>query len=147
MRRPFRRWFASIAANLISGLIVLSGPHIGIGGELEDARNAGTAIGDSALERFGTAEAIRQNIAVPMSSEDEPMTTLDGTGRFTARLLCPSSSRFLEVLVQPSATGDIAALLIAQDLDMDGTADASYTVPFPVSGICANGVIGCRPGT
>jgi len=36
---------------------------------------------------------------------------------------------------------------VSEDTDWDGVLDYAYQVPFPVSGICANGVISCNPGT
>ncbi len=119
-------------------------PHYGT---CQDGNSAGTTLGNAALGKFGSKEGVSQNIATPLTSADKPMTTLDGTGSFNAQLLCPSSNRFLDVLIQPAGTGDIATVFIAQDLDMNNSADYSYTVPFSVSGICANGLIGCQAGT
>src|SRR5690606_3567876 len=38
-------------------------------------------------------------------------------------------------------------LRIAQDTTLDGSLDTVFNAPAPISGICANGVISCRPGT
>jgi hypothetical protein len=38
-------------------------------------------------------------------------------------------------------------MIISQDLNTDGIIDYAYTVPRPVSGVCANGYISCAPGT
>ena len=113
----------------------------------QDAVQAGSDLGSAVLQKYGSPEGIQTGISMPMTSSNTPMQTLDRSKSFSAQLACPSSSRFLEVLIQPSGTGDIATLLVSQDLDMDGSIDYSYSVPFPVSGICANGVIGCTPGT
>ena len=53
----------------------------------------------------------------------------------------------MEVLIQPGATGDITTFIVSQDTNFDGNLDYTYEVPFPVSGLCANGVITCNPGT
>ncbi len=113
----------------------------------QDAAQAGSDLGSAVLQKYGTPEGIQSNISAPMTSNATPMQTLDGSKSFSSQLACPSSSRFLEVLIQPSGTGDIETVLVSQDLDLDGNIDYSYSVPFPVSGICANGVIGCTPGT
>src|SRR3546814_17893570 len=53
----------------------------------------------------------------------------------------------LEVVVQPSGTVDLGRVSIARDTDLDGTVDATSNMPVPVSGICANGVVSCQPGS
>ena len=75
------------------------------------------------------------------------MTTVDGTVSFSGQLQCPNSQRFMEVLIQPGATGDIATFIVSQDTTFSGNLNYTYEVPFPVSGLCANGVIACTPGT
>ena len=75
------------------------------------------------------------------------MTTVDGSTSFSGQLQCPNSQRFMEVLIQPGATGDITTFIVSQDTNFDGNLDYTFQVPFPVSGICANGVITCSPGT
>ena len=74
------------------------------------------------------------------------MTAFNGT-QFNARLSCPSSNAFFELLIGVGTTGDITSTTVTQDLNMDGTVDSAYTLPVTVSGICANGVIACVPGT
>ena len=59
----------------------------------------------------------------------------------------PNSQRFMEVLIQPGSTGDIDTFIVSQDTNFDGAPDYTFQVPFPVSGLCANGVITCDPGT
>jgi hypothetical protein len=53
----------------------------------------------------------------------------------------------LEVLVQPSGTGDLGRVTVARDTDLDGSVDSTANLPVPVSGICANGVVSCQPGS
>ena len=38
-------------------------------------------------------------------------------------------------------------VMVMQDTNLDGQMDYQYNMPFPVSGICGNGVIGCDVGT
>ena len=93
----------------------------------------------------GTAEAIQDNLTRPLLSE-ENMLTPDGQA-FAAQLTCHEADSFLEVLITPSGSGDIGAISIQQDTSMDGEFDSLYSAPFQVSGVCANGVISCTPGT
>jgi hypothetical protein len=82
-----------------------------------------------------------------MTSRDTPMRTLDGNKSFSAQLLCPSSRKFIEVSIQVGGSGDLSQIAVSQDLDMDGNTDFVFSVPFPVSGVCANGIISCQAGT
>lgn len=107
-----------------------------------------TAAEDAAVAfavHAGTAQAIQENLTRPLLSE-ALMRTPDGQ-EFEAQLICQSQDSFLEVLITPSASGDIAAINIQQDSSMDGAYDRFYSPPFAVSGVCANGLIACTPGT
>lgn len=115
--------------------------------EVTSASQAGSAAASSARGALGDAGALRDRVAAPLTSSATPMRTLDGSTPFSAQMLCPSSAAFLTVLVQPGATGDLQAVTVYQDRDMDGRADHTFTVPGAVSGICGNGVITCTPGT
>jgi hypothetical protein len=53
----------------------------------------------------------------------------------------------VEILAQPPSTGDLGTLTISRDKDLDGHFDEALSVPQPVSGICANGIIACDAGT
>jgi hypothetical protein len=77
----------------------------------------------------------------------QPVATVDGSRTFATSLACQKSATMLELVVQPGQTGDITRLSIAQDADLDGDFDSNLTLPVPVSGICANGVISCQPGS
>ena len=77
----------------------------------------------------------------------QPITTIDNKRSFNPRLACQRTATLLELLVQPSGTGDLVTVQIARDSDLDGTIDSRSTLPVPVSGICANGVISCAPGS
>lgn len=77
----------------------------------------------------------------------QPIATVDSSKSFTPNLACQKSATLLELLAQPNATGDIGTLSIARDSDLDGHFDEALTVPVPTSGICANGIISCTPGS
>ncbi len=74
------------------------------------------------------------------------MITVDGTTNFTAQIQCPSSREFVTVLLTPSGGGE-AGIMVGEDLDMDGTVEYTYSAPVNASGVCANGIISCDPGT
>lgn len=76
----------------------------------------------------------------------QPIATIDNSRSFSANLACQKTATLMEVLIQPSATGDIGSVQIARDTDLDGSIDSRTSLPVAVSGICANGVIACQPG-
>ncbi|WP_334184827.1 hypothetical protein [Novosphingobium sp.] len=92
------------------------------------------------------SDAITRNYLTP-GLAGQAVTTVDGSRSFTPSLACRRTASLLEVLVQPASTGDLTAVSIARDTDLDGTFDSRWQLPVPVSGICANGVIACDPGT
>ncbi len=106
------------------------------------ARAAATA----SRQRSGDSEALRRNYVTPGLAA-QPIATVDERTRFTPEIACKRSATMLELMVQPAATGDIGRLIVSRDGDLDGRFDSSFTAPFPISGICANGVIACQPGS
>lgn len=96
--------------------------------------------------RSGDSEALRRNYVTP-GLAGQPIATVDERARFTPDIACRRTATMLELMVQPGATGDIARLTVARDSDLDGRFDSSLTAPFPISGVCANGVVACAPGT
>lgn len=106
------------------------------------ARAAATA----SRAKTSESDTLRQNYVTPGMS-GQPITTIDGSKSFTPTIACQKSANLLEVLIQPNASGDIGLVRISRDKDLDGRFDSSVTLPVPVSGICANGVIACNPGT
>lgn len=77
----------------------------------------------------------------------QPITTVDGQRSFTPTIACQKSATLLDILVQPSATGDLTTVQIGRDVDLDGAIDTRTRLPVAVSGICANGVVACSPGS
>jgi hypothetical protein len=106
------------------------------------ARSAATA----ARSRTSSSDALQSNYVTPGLS-GQPITTVDGKTGFTANLSCQKTSTLLELLVQPGSTGDLTQVRISHDRDFDGSFDSQTLLPVSVSGICANGVIACNPGT
>lgn len=104
------------------------------------------AAGAATKAKTGDSDTLLKNYVTPGMS-GQPVATVDGTKTFTPTLACQKTANLLEVLIQPSSSGDIGLVRISRDKDLDGTFDSSSTLPVPISGICANGVISCQPGT
>ncbi len=70
---------------------------------------------------------------------------LSGNQSFQAQISCPSSLKFLEIMMQPKSTGD-TDFYIYYDSNFDGNLDKGLILSG-VSGLCANGYIICNSGT
>ncbi|MFH7319286.1 hypothetical protein ACHHRT_01605 [Desulfurivibrio sp. D14AmB] len=105
----------------------------------------GVQAGQMVLDYLDYGAGINERFSLPLTGGGE-MQTVDGESTFSVPTINPSSTSFVTVLVQPEATGDLNVQLF-QDLDFSGTTDYSFSVTAPVSGVCANGVISCDPGT
>ena len=108
----------------------------------ERARTAAS----SSRAKTGSSDVLLKTYVTPAMS-GEAVTTIDGSKTFTPTIACQKSAKLLEVLIQPSASGDIGLVRISHDTDMDGAFDTTSNLPVPVSGICANGLLSCDPGT
>jgi len=116
-------------------------------GALDAARQAGGVFAGTALDRYGSKKGIRDNIANPLTSSTAPMRSINGNVSFNGQVSCPSSAKFLQVFIGIGAKGDLSPVIVKQDTNLDGNFDYTYSIPFQVSGVCANGVISCDPGT
>lgn len=96
--------------------------------------------------RTSDSASLLQNYVTPGLS-GQPISTIDAKTSFTTALACEKTAKLLEVMAQPSSTGDLGTVRISRDTDFDGSFDSSMTLPMPVSGICANGIISCTAGT
>ncbi|WP_255245668.1 hypothetical protein [Sphingobium sp. D43FB] len=96
--------------------------------------------------RTADSDALRSNVVTP-GLAGQPIATVDGKSSFTPSINCQKTATLLELLVQPGTTGDLGQVRIARDRDFDGTFDSQTLLPVAVSGVCANGVIACDPGT
>jgi len=116
---------------------------------VSQASDGSSAANTSASEQtswLGTAGSIIQNIGGPMTG-GSVMYTPDGQKSFNAKITCPNSQKYLEVLIQPAGSGDLGAVYVSHDNNMDGNYDYTLSVPVVVSGVCGNGIITCHPGT
>ena len=140
---PKRSGLPSLFRIVSAAALVTMLPGLGQAQSMEDRARAAAG---ASRARTSDSDALRQNYITP-GLAGQPITTIDTSRRFNPRLSCQKSATLMEVLIQPSGTGDIGTVQIARDLDLDGTVDSRSTLPVPVSGICANGIISCAPGT
>jgi hypothetical protein len=101
---------------------------------------------EASRAKSSDSDAIQKNYITP-SLSGQPIATVDGGKSFTPNLACQKTASLLEILIQPGGTGDITTVRVARDTDLDGSFDRVSTLPVPVSGICANGILSCQPGS
>jgi hypothetical protein len=101
---------------------------------------------DASRAKTSDSDALRQNYVTP-GLAGQQISTVDNSRTFAPNISCQKTATMLEVLVQPSGSGDLGSVRIARDTDLDGTVDSTSNLPVPVSGICANGVVSCQPGS
>ena len=114
---------------------------------MADGQKAGAAAGDTVRGLFGGKDGFNANISKPLTSNNAQMKTIDGSSSFATNIAMPSTSTFLQLLIQPSSSGDLQVATFSVDLDMDGKFDYVYQLPRPVSGVCGNGYVSCTPGS
>lgn len=101
---------------------------------------------DAVKANWDTPDAIEKNFSSPLNDAGQ-FTSFDGATAFSNPIACLSSDAFLEVFFAPSGTGDLSPVIVRQDTDFDGVMETTQTLPSPVSGVCANGIVSCAPGT
>ncbi len=104
------------------------------------------AAAEASRAKSGDSDALQQNYVTP-GLAGQQISTVDNSRTFAPNIACQKTATMLEVLVQPAGTGDLGKVTIARDTDLDGTVDSTANLPVPVSGICANGIVSCQPGT
>ena len=112
-------------------------------GPMEDRAKAAA---EAARAKSASSDAIQENYLTP-GLAGQPVSTVDNSKSFSPNIACQKTQTLMELLVQPVATGDLGAVKVSRDLDLDGTIDTVSNLPVAVSGICANGVISCNAGT
>ncbi|WP_245654025.1 hypothetical protein [Novosphingobium rosa] len=104
------------------------------------------AAASASQAKTGDSDALQQNYLTPGLSGGS-VSTINGATSFSPNLACQKTATMIEILAQPASTGDLGTLSISRDKDLDGTFDEALSMPKPVSGVCANGIIGCDAGT
>jgi hypothetical protein len=122
--------------------VMVALPSTALAQTVEERARAAAA---ASRAKTSDSDALQENYVTP-GLAGQPIATIDNSGTFNPDIACQKTATLLELLAQPSSTGDIATLKISRDKDLDGTVDQVLTSPVPVSGICANGVIACQPG-
>ena len=109
---------------------------------------SGQSSGQYANQRLGSKSALKSRILTPASSGGQvQMHSLNGQHPFSGSVSKPSGKAILEILIHPTSTGDLTPVYIYENTGSGNKYNYSYTVPFAVSGICANGLIRCNTGT
>lgn len=116
------------------------------GGQAQEMEERARAAAAASRAKSSDSDAIISNYVNP-GLAGEAISTTDSSATFTTHIACQRSATMLELLIQPGATGDITHMRIARDSNIDGMFDENLTLPIPVSGICANGIISCDPGS
>ncbi|WP_088182669.1 hypothetical protein [Sphingobium sp. Z007] len=129
-----------------SALLLMAAFSLPLPLHAQTAEERARAAAQAARAKSADSDALLGNYVQP-GLGGEAITTVDSSQAFTPKLACQKSATLLELLAQPNASGDIGTLSISRDRDLDGSFDEAMTVPVPVSGICANGIISCTPGT
>jgi hypothetical protein len=111
----------------------------------DDASGRAEALANKTQQRYGSADRLDQSVINPMMSGSAPLSNVEGSISSHVAIACKATDQFLEISVNPGPTGDLS-LQASLDRNMNGSKSV-YRPPFPVSGICANGVIACDPGT
>lgn len=92
------------------------------------------------------AQQYSDKLSNPLMSPVE-LYTLDGSKKGNAQIVCPGAKAVVNLMVQPGSTGDLTYLMAQYDSNLDGTFDGAFSTASPISGVCANGVVSCQPGT
>ncbi|TKV43443.1 MULTISPECIES: hypothetical protein [Sphingobium] len=127
-------------------LLLMAALSLPVALHAQTAEDRARAAAEAARAKSADSDAILGNYVTP-GLAGEAISTVDSSKTFSPNLVCQKSATLLELLAQPNASGDIGTLSISRDRDLDGSFDEAMTVPVPVSGICANGLISCAPGT
>jgi len=155
MSRRSKRWWRSIAVSWFC--LALCAPALAAPTAtgpmarpdqtaLDAGMHAGSGAGAAVMQKFGGRSGVKQGAIDPMTTAAS-LSTVDNSKQVLTQLSFPSSQQFLDVMIQPGPSGDISLLKVMEDLDLDGQMDFSWQAQAPVSGVCANGVIMCDPGT
>lgn len=145
MRTQYGRWWLNIGISI--AVSVFLSANICAADTMADGQTAGAAAGDTVKALFGSKDGFNSNISKPLTSDGTPLKTYDGNTAFSANIAMPSTTKFLDLLIQPGGSGDLQMGTFSVDLDMDGKFDYVYQLSRPVSGVCGNGYISCTPGS
>lgn len=153
-------------------VLVLLIPAFVFADDYDNAAQTGTDLGNTINQQYGTSSGVNDNLSKPLTSNSSKLNPLTSTvyqcsitskvyntlvqcssacigacvPGVDAQMSFPSSSVFLTLNALPVTGGDVQ-IFFDQDSNWDGTADWHYSIPQIASGVCANGIISCTPGT
>lgn len=135
MKKPSIPWLSAIIMVAVS---TMAGPP--------DGQEAGLQGGALVRDRYGTPEGLQQALVSPFVAGDH-LSTLDGSQRFGVSLLTDTAPNLLSLVVQPGTGGDLVRLIIHINRQTADNVATESIITTPVSGVCTNGIISCRPGS
>jgi hypothetical protein len=109
-----------------------------------DVKGTAKSLFDTINTKVGKPDKLRDVLVNPLLGQSV-MSNIAGNQTFNATVSCPSSQKFLEIIMQPTQSGD-TNFFIYYDGNFDRTIDSSLSVNG-VSGLCGNGFIICDSGT
>ncbi len=138
-----RRRINALKRAVVFLVVVLVGaPGVANAQMADRARDAVDVVKDT----WKDGEAVQENMSSPLNGAGS-FYSYDKAVAFDQPVACLSSDAFLEIFYAPSATGDLAPVIVSQDTDFDKVMETVQTLPAPVSGVCANGIVSCTPGS
>lgn len=127
-------------------LLLLATVSLSAAASAQTMEDRARAAAEASRAKTSDSDTLQQNYLTP-GLAGQPIATIDNSKSFNPNIACQKTATLLELLAQPASSGDIGTLRISRDKNLDGSIDQTLTLPMPVSGICANGVIGCDAGT
>ena len=109
-----------------------------------DAKSKAKEVYSNVKEKVSVNENLVKNFVSPMLGNGT-LYNLEGSKSFQAGLVCPSTQKFLEIIMQPKSTGDVD-FIVYYDTDFNGQFDKNQ-IFSGISGLCSNGFIRCDSGT
>jgi len=106
----------------------------------DDMKTQAKSLFDSIKGKFNTPQALNQNFVGPTLGNGT-LSTFDNNKTFSANVACPSSTKFLEIIMQPQSNGNVN-FNVYFDSNFDGSVDRTQYFSG-ISGLCGDGIIKC----
>jgi len=107
-----------------------------------DPKATAKSLYDQVKGKFNTREGINTNFISPLMGSGS-LTTFDNTKSFTTKLACPSSNKFIQIIMQPKQNTNTVDFIVYYDSNFDGYIDKNWYFTG-ITGICSNGYIKCK---
>src|SRR3546814_14106789 len=89
---------------------------------------------DASRAKTSDSDALQQNYVTP-GLAGQQISTVDNSRTFAPNIACQKTATMLEVVVQPSGTGDLGRVQMARESELDGTVDETFNLPVPGYGL------------